>query len=291
MIALVQWLIKYALLEPFGTHSSLDGFSFFLLVFSSLCIAAAGNIINDIYDIKTDTINKPQRVIIDKHMSKNKAYTAFMVLNMVGVVAGFYLSHRVGKPSFFSVFILISFLLYLYAAYLKQTVLVGNVVVSILVAMSLIVVGIFDLVPMLTPSNHSLQLLFFKVIFDYALFAFTINLLREIAKDLEDIDGDYGSGMATLPIFLGRARTKNILVFLNVITLAGIIYYLNTNLYKQPIAIVYFLFFVVGPLIYISIKTFNSKTKTDFAHLSTMYKLVMCFGMLSLLLYKYVILN
>jgi len=116
------------------------------------------------------------------------------------VGTGFYVSHLVGKAPFFSIFVIISILLYVYASYLKRTLLIGNIVISGLVALSVIIVGIFELIPVMTAINQQTQWLFFKVILDYALFAFSLNLLREIAKDIEDIDGDYKAGMHTLPI-------------------------------------------------------------------------------------------
>ncbi|MEC3908447.1 geranylgeranylglycerol-phosphate geranylgeranyltransferase [Tamlana sp. 2201CG12-4] len=291
MIALVQLLIKYAFLEPFGAVTSLDGFGISLLIMATVCIAAAGNIINDINDIETDLVNKPERIIIGKAISEKLAYNLFIGLNLTGVALGFYLSHRVGSPSFFTIFILVSALLYIYATYLKQTFLIGNLIVSLLVAISILIAGFFELLPVMTISNRPTQIVFFKSILDYAIFAFTLNLLREIAKDIEDIDGDYKAGMNTLPIALGRDRAKNILSVLNFIPLAGIIYYMISNLYKQQIAVIYFLLLIIAPLIYICIKTFNAQSKKEFHHISSMYKLVMLFGMLSLLLYKYVILN
>jgi 4-hydroxybenzoate polyprenyltransferase len=291
MIAFTQLLIKYAFLEPFGVKTSLDDLGITLLIFATLCIASAGNIINDINDVETDFINKPEKLIVGNSISEKTAYNLFIVLNLIGVGIGFYLSHAIGKAPFFTIFVLISALLYVYATYLKRTFLVGNIIISILVALSLIIVGVFELLPSLTSSNRQTQLLFFKVIFDYSVFAFLINLLREIAKDIEDIDGDYKAGMNTLPIVLGRERAKNILSVLNFIPLAAIIYYVISDLYKQPVAVGYFLLAVIGPLIYITIKTFSGKSKQDFHHISNMYKLVLCFGMLSLLLYKYVILN
>lgn len=291
MIAIMQLLIKYAFLEPFGIETRLDGIGITLLIFATICIAAAGNIINDINDVETDFINKPKKLIVGKSISEKSAYNLFIVLNVIGVGVGFYLSHAVGKAPFFTIFVIISALLYMYATYLKRTFLIGNITISILVALSLIIVGVFELLPVLTPLNQQTQLVFFKVIFDYAVFAFTINILREIAKDIEDIDGDYNAGLHTLPIVLGRDRSKLILSVLNFIPLAAIIHYVISDLYKQPIAVGYFLICVIGPLIYITIKTFGSKSKQDFHHISNMYKLVMLFGMLSLLLYKYVILN
>ncbi|GAA4897736.1 geranylgeranylglycerol-phosphate geranylgeranyltransferase [Flaviramulus aquimarinus] len=291
MIALVQLLIKYALLEPFGVSTSLDGFGIMLLILATISIAAAGNIINDINDIETDIINKPEKVIIGKSISEKTAYNLFIILNLIGVGLGFYLSHKVNRAPFFSIFVIISVLLYVYATYLKRTFLIGNIIISILVALSLIIVGVFELLPNIMPSNQQTQIVFFKIILDYALFAFSINLLREIAKDIEDIDGDYNAGMNTLPIAIGRERTKNVLSVLNFIPLAAIIHYVISNLYKQQVAVGYFLIFVIAPLIYITIKTFSAETKKDIRYISNMYKLVMLFGMLSLLLYKYVILN
>jgi 4-hydroxybenzoate polyprenyltransferase len=291
MIALVQLLIKYALLEPFGVQTTLNAFGITLLILATICIAAAGNIINDIYDIETDIVNKPNTIIIDKSISEKTAYNLFIILNLIGVGVGFYLSHLVGRAAFFSIFVIISILLYVYASYLKRTLLVGNIVVSILVGLSLIIVGIFELIPAMTLSNQHTQVLFFKVILDYTLFAFCINLLREIAKDIEDIDGDYKAGMNTLPIAIGRERAKHVLTVLNFFPLAGIIVYVVSGLYKQPISVGYFLLFIIGPLTYVSIKTFGASTKKEMHHISNMYKLIMLFGMLSLLLYKYVILN
>lgn len=291
MIALVQLLIKYALLEPFGVLTSLDCIGVLMLIIATVSIAAAGNIINDIYDVETDLINKPEKVIIGKYISEKIAYNLFVILNLIGVGIGFYISHRVGKAPFFSVFVIISILLYIYASYLKRTLIVGNIVISALVALSIIIVGVFELIPSMTSQNQVTQLMFFKVILDYALFAFSINLLREIAKDIEDINGDYKAGMFTLPIAIGRERAKNILTILNFLQLFGIIYYVVSDLYRQPLAVAYFLLLVIGPLIYVTIKTFGANRKKDMHHISNIYKWIMLSGMLSLLLYKYVIMN
>jgi 4-hydroxybenzoate polyprenyltransferase len=291
MIALVQLLIKYALFEPFGVTITLNGFGFGLLMLSTLCIAAAGNIINDIYDVETDTINKPDKVIVGKTVSEKTAYNLFIILNVIGVGLGFYLSHLVDKSAFFALFVIISALLYVYATYLKQIVLIGNIVISCLVALSIIIVGLFELLPAITPENQETQLTFFKILLDYALFAFVINLIREIAKDIEDIDGDHKAGMNTLPIAIGRERASKVVFALTLLPLFGVAYYIMTYLYKHPIAVGCFLVFIIAPLLYISIKSFNAKTKKEYHHISNMLKLVMLFVMLSLLLYKFILLK
>lgn len=289
MITIVQLLIKYVLLEPFGVETSLNSLGISLLILATICIAAAGNIINDIYDVETDFINKPDKLIVGKLISEKTAYNLFIIFNVIGVGIGFYLSNYVGRSAFFSIFVIISALLYVYASYLKQMLIIGNVVISLLVALSLVVVGIFELLPGITSLNQQTQLTFFKIIFDYAVFAFIINLLREITKDIEDIDGDYKAGMNTLPIVIGRERATRILFFLSFIPLFIIVYYVINSLYKNQLAVFYFLILIIGPLTYTSIKLFNATTKKEFQHISNAYKLIMLFGMFSLLLYLFLL--
>jgi 4-hydroxybenzoate polyprenyltransferase len=291
MIILVQLLIKYALLEPYGAQTSLDTLGFSLLIFATTCIAAAGNIINDIYDLETDAVNKPNKVIIGKSISEKTAYNLFIAFNVIGVGIGFYLSNLVGKSTFFSLFVIISALLYIYASYLKRSLLIGNIVISLLVALSVLIVGIFDLLPSINLQNQQVQLAFFKIIFNYAIFAFMINLLREIAKDLEDVDGDYKLGMNTLPIAIGRDRATKVLFGLIFISLIIMVLHIVETLYKKPISVGYFLVFIVAPLIFILIKTFEAKTKKDYQYISNVLKLIMLFGMLSLLLYLLILMK
>ena len=289
MIAFVQLLIKYALFKPFNVDITLNWFGFLLLILSTLCIAAAGNIINDIQDVDTDIVNRPEKVIIGKKVTEKTAYNLFIILNVIGVGLGFYLSNLVGRSGFFAIFVIISALLYIYATYLKQTLLVGNIVISVLVAMSVLIVGLFELLPVVNTQNQATQLTFFKILLDYALFAFIINLVREVAKDIEEIDGDYKAGMNTLPIAIGRERATKVLFALTLLPLFGVVYYMLTYLYKQQIAVGYFLLFLVAPLLYITIKSFSAKTKKDVRHISTILKIVMFLGMLSLLLYVFIL--
>ncbi len=289
IIALMQILIKYALFLPFNIDITLNWFGFSLLVLSTLCIAGAGYVINDVYDVETDSVNRPDKVIVGKSISEKTANNLFIILNVIGVLIGFYLSHLVGKSGFFALFVIISALLYVYASYLKQTFLIGNIVVSILVALSLLIVGVFELLPAITSQNQATQLTMFKVLFDYALFAFIINLVREIVKDIQDIDGDHKVGMNTLPIVIGRDRAKNVVFVLSLAPILAIVYYLSTYLYKHTIVVIYFLVLVIAPLILVSIKIFNSKTKKEYQFISNLLKIVMLTGMLSMLLYPIIL--
>jgi len=289
IIVLVQILIKYALLIPSDATITLNWFGFLLLALSTLCIAAAGYVINDIYDVETDLVNKPDKVIVGKYISEKNAFNFFIILNFIGVLIGFYISHLVGKSGFFALFVIVSALLYVYASYLKQNLLIGNIVVAVVIALSLIFVGIFELLPVINSQNQNIQLSMFKIILHYALFAFIINFIREIVKDIQDVDGDHKAGMNTLPIVIGRERTKNILFVLSLVPVLAMVYYLSNYLYKYIIVVIYFLIAVVAPLILVSIKLFNAKSKKDFQLISNLLKIIMLTGVLSMLMYPLII--
>ncbi|WP_298904531.1 geranylgeranylglycerol-phosphate geranylgeranyltransferase [uncultured Psychroserpens sp.] len=288
MIIIAQVLIKYAFFEHFQTFTTLSNLGFIFLVLATVCLAAAGNIINDIYDVETDTINKPDRVLIGKQISEKAAYNLFFAFNIIGIILGFCLSYMIGKSSYFTIFVFISISLYIYASYLKGTVLFGNILISLLVAMSLLIVAIFDLLPVMITENRAFQLVFFDKIFDYAIFAFLINLVREVIKDIQDVDGDYKAGMHTLPIVLGRERATKIAFALSMIPIGAVIYFMATYLYQDVLAISYFLLCIIAPLIYATIKIFGAEHMKDYKHISSIYKLIMFLGILSLLLYPFI---
>lgn len=289
LIVLVQLLIRFALFEPFQIDVKLNIIGYSLLILATLCIAAAGNIINDIYDIETDRINKPDKIIVGKAVSEKMAFNLFLILNVIGVGIGFYLSHSIGKSPFFSIFVITSATLYVYASFLKQTPIIGNIVISLLVAMSILIVGVFDVIPAITESNRTTQITFFKILIDYAVFAFLINLVREMIKDIEDVDGDYNAQMNTLPIAIGRERAKHITFVVGLLPIIAVIYYIVTYLYKQQVAIGYFLACVLAPLIYAAIKIYLANSKKQYQHISFVFKIVMLLGMLSLLLYPFIL--
>ncbi len=286
-IALTQVFIKYGLFHPFGIEITLNGFGFALLVISTLCLAAAGNIINDINDVDIDRINKPSKLLIGTKISEKSAYRWFIILNVIGVAVGFYLSNLIGRAGFSALFIVISALLYLYSTYLKGILLIGNLVVSALVALSIIIVGLFDLLPTITPENQGTQSLIFSIVLDYALFAFFLNFIREIIKDLQDINGDKNGGLNTLPIAIGRKRATWIVFFLGVLAIGSVIFYMYKYLYQNQIAVLYFLFLIIAPLLYFCIKVYKSETVKEYKLLSNVLKIVMFLGMFSILVYQF----
>ncbi|HET8886608.1 MAG TPA: geranylgeranylglycerol-phosphate geranylgeranyltransferase [Salinimicrobium sp.] len=284
IIILTQCCIRFFLFEKFEVSPALELFDFFLLVIATVCLAAGGNIINDIYDVETDWVNKPSKLIIGKKISEKTALVFYIIFNFIAVGIGFYLSHRIGKSGFSVLFILISALLYFYSSRLKQSFLIGNILIGFLISLVFLIVGIFDLLPNFHFSNSENRHAF-NILFHFSIFAFLINFLREMLKDQEDINGDYKTGMKTMPIVLGRSRANKIIAVFSILPIAGIVYYIYTYLYENTFAVLFVLFFILGPLLYFAIKIFEIKKKRDYKRMSLILKILMLIGILAIVFY------
>lgn len=299
MLAFMQALFRYTYLKaatyntltPSNDYLSLTHFQFALLVLSTVCIAAAGYIINNIIDQENDEITKPKDRIVGKSISESLAYNLYVILNIIGVGIGFYLSNVVGKKGLFTIFIFTAALLYVYSTFLKRIVIVSNLVVAFILSFSIIILGIFDLFPATYDGNIVQMKKAFGVLFDYAVFAFIINWIREIVKDIEDTDGDYASGIQTLPILLGKTRTAKLVSIIIIIPILLLLYYINKNLLDYTYVFLYGLLFIVGPLLFCMIKLWSAKTKSEFKQISLVLKLVLFFGILSIAVITYAIKN
>ncbi|MBX2828249.1 MAG: geranylgeranylglycerol-phosphate geranylgeranyltransferase [Flavobacteriaceae bacterium] len=282
LIVLVQCLIKFALFDHWEVETQLTTIQFALLVVITLLIAGAGNVVNDIFDEAVDRVNKPDKMIVWRLISEKMAYNYYIVLNVIGVGLGFYLANSIDRPGLTAVFIVISALLYIYATHVKSMLLIGNILVSLLVAMSLLVLILFEIYPMIETTATPRQMGASKIVLFYAGFAFYINLIREIVKDLEDIDGDKNGGRNSLPIAMGRTRATHIVFVLAVLALVGILWLTYTKLYIHTWLSFYFVFLIAAPLLFFSIKAWNAESKKDFSLLSNLLKIIMLLGVCSL---------
>jgi 4-hydroxybenzoate polyprenyltransferase len=288
IIALVQAVFHFGFLkQQEGLLLALNNVEFILLMIATLCIASAGYIINNIVDQETDNITKPEKVIVGKYISETRAYNYYIALNIVGVLIGFFVANIVFKESFAAIFIVVAFILYLYATQFKQSLLAGNFLVSFLVAFSILLVGVFDLYPVITNENRPFLGILFQIIIDYAIFAFLLTFIREVVKDIEDYEGDLKTGMNTLPIYLGKEKTQKVVFGLSFIPLIALLYYLNANFVTLEYVIYYTLAFIVAPMLYFIIKIWQAKTQKDFNHVSTVLKVIMITGILSIIVITY----
>jgi 4-hydroxybenzoate polyprenyltransferase len=287
MLAFMQLVFRFLFLKESYIYLALTDFNYILLVISTVCIAAGGYVINNIMDQDTDEIAKPQNRVVGVSISETVAYNWYIALTIIGVGIGFYLSNVIYKPTFASMFILVATLLYVYATNLKQIPFLGNVIVALLLSISIIIIALFDVFPATDESNRSRMSEIFSILIDYAFFAFIINLIREMVKDMEDVDGDYQTGINTLPIAIGIQKTKMIVGVLTVIAIVILAYYVKTYLFELDYVVYYTLVLIVGPLIYFGVKLLNAKEKKEYHHLSLVLKLILFFGIISIAVIVY----
>ncbi|MEN8138473.1 MAG: geranylgeranylglycerol-phosphate geranylgeranyltransferase [Bacteroidota bacterium] len=285
MIAYIFILIKFFFLTTLNIPTFLDDIQFALFMASIIFISAAGYIINDIYDVEIDTINKPKKVIIGKYVSKNTAFNIYFAFNTLGLALGFYLSYIIGHLNFAFIYVASSLLLYQYAMTLKRSFIIGNLLISILAGLSIFIIALYDLLPAIEEDNIEVISQAFKVIGTYAGFAFFITLIREIVKDMEDIKGDRKFNVKSLAVEFGIEWTKKITSIITLIPLIAIFYYSLNFLSQQVYSISYVMIFIELPLLYFLIKINLSNEKSDFKKLSNLLKFIMFTGISSIFVF------
>ena len=147
IVALTQLIIKYKLINPFLDNFILSNNQFYILVLATIFITASGYIINDIYDVKTDKVNKENSRIIGKSITSRNAITWYILFNLLGLGLGIYIAYAVKKPYFSLIFIYCIFSLWAYSKRMKTSFLLGNVQVSFLTALAIFNVALFDMIP------------------------------------------------------------------------------------------------------------------------------------------------
>ncbi|MBX2900217.1 MAG: geranylgeranylglycerol-phosphate geranylgeranyltransferase [Cyclobacteriaceae bacterium] len=257
IIALAQYFAACFLID----RSALWDWRLLVLTVSTGIIAAAGYIINDYYDIKIDLINKPERVVIGKGITRRYALLFHTSLSLIGVALGFLVGLRIG-----AIHVVSAFLLWWYSNNLKRQPFIGNVIVALLTAAAVVLVTI-------------LYYQFYALVIIYAVFAFFMTLVREIVKDMEDLKGDNTFGCKTLPIVWGLRKTK--WVIYSILFVFGIVVlYLNYTFTRLPEY--YFLIFLFIPLGLFVARLLVADTKKDFYWLSQWCKIIMLLGIFSM---------
>jgi 4-hydroxybenzoate polyprenyltransferase len=282
LIALMQFYTEYFLLSNFGFETTLSNSLLYLLIISTFLITASGYIINDIIDVKGDVINKPNKVIITKNISIANALKLYRIGAFLGIITGSYIAFKIEKPFYSFYFVGISALLYFYSKYLKGKMLIGNFVVSILLAFSMIVVLLFDFPSSLNSLQSNLYLKIQSVIIMYSVFAFLLNFIREIIKDIEDVDGDYNQNYRTLPIIIGKKRTRNIAISITLFTLFLLLVVTFNLVDILTITFSYIIVLIVIPLIYFTYKLWSAATLKSYNHLSKVLKIIILLGIISI---------
>jgi len=303
IVALTQLLIKFSLINPFVDNFILSNTQFYLLVLATVFITASGYIINDIYDVATDKINKNEKRIIGKKIKSRNAIFWYIFFNSIGLLLGCYIACSVEKPAFGLIFFYCIFSLWTYSKHMKSAFLSGNLQVSFLTALSIFNVVLFDMIPNGINKTNG-ELMIFKIILCYTAFAFITTFIREMIKDLEDMEGDKKINANTLAIAYGIEKTKWISLIFTMLTFFGIAYFqyfqysIISSEFEYEISIwginkiaILYTFFLQILFLFLGFRIYYSQVKTDFYFISQFCKFIMIVGILSIPLFTYLHLN
>lgn len=253
----------YAYFSNNIAFSGKDYIHFTLLVSITVLIAGAGNIINDIFDVEADKINKPDKVFIGKAISKEDAQIVYWTLNSITLLLSFYLSYVLGSFWFVVIPAISFFGLWIYSKSLKKISFFGNLIVAVLTGIVPLFVGVFIHETLVLSGNvlnlDEIDLSISKtvhetiladgtngLVFFFVLFAFLLNFAREWIKDIEDIAGDKLIRSQSLAIQLGEKKMKMYTSFFLMMTIGFLVLILaNATDYTQLITIQFPLFIVI----------------------------------------------
>ncbi|MCF8257629.1 MAG: geranylgeranylglycerol-phosphate geranylgeranyltransferase [Flavobacteriales bacterium] len=223
IIGLIFILLRFGLIEGFyGTtllRSCLTGLHWWLMASATVLIAASGNVVNDIFDQDIDLHNRSSRRIIGPLVTEEAAWTLYYVLSGLGLALGILLAYLLGNTSNGLVFLLALGGLWFYSYSYKRQFLIGNLVVAFLAGLTVYLPLLFEM--QCDPDGWKF-LPWMPFIVAYAFFAALSTLIREMVKDMEDIEGDGTMGCRTVPIVIGAKATKIVVSLLTLILMAAV---------------------------------------------------------------------
>lgn len=291
-IALTQVLFEYCVYRKIYPDAIITGTEtkqFFFLVLASVMIAAAGYIINDYFDLNIDQVNKPGKVVVNVLISRRWVIFWHMFLSLLGLF--FTVSALPIAQHWHLVLANLGsiVLLWFYSTNLKKQLLIGNVLISVLTAWVIFIIFLSKYplhISEFLSVDHS-EVRFFRFTVLYASFAFVISLIREVIKDMEDMEGDRKYGCRTMPIVWGLNASKVFVAVWITVLVATVV---TVQFYVLPFgwwhSALYCMVFIVAPLLWIFKKLFSAQSPEDFHKLSSVVKLVMLTGIVSMIFFR-----
>lgn len=289
IIALTQIFVFYFLLKPVlnanGITPVLSHFLFILLVGSTVLLAAAGYLINDYFDVRMDTINKPNKLFVGKNVRRRSAIKWHIAISIIGLSIGFFVAHKVGIWSLGFIHLGCFIMLLQYSEIYKRKLLTGNLLIALLAAVTILVPALYETVSIsifYLKDSFTANYLIYTILL-YSGFAFITTIIREIVKDIEDMPGDIDSHCKTLPIVIGIEKAKNVLLLLMFVLLCTLSYYAYIRYINHDEKIfVYTILALILPCMYISYAIYTAQVPEQFKRISNLVKLVMVAGIATL---------
>jgi len=285
MIGVAYYLMKTNSFQKVDFHY-LD---YFLLIFSTMIIAAAGNVINDYFDVKADRINKPEKVIISKFMKPRWAILWHWTFNLVAFLIAVYLSVKYETLIFVFVHLLSINLLWFYSVQLKRKLIISNLIIAFLTALvPLLSVWFFKVlnessIPFSPYREESWSTyLDYSFVYFLAICAFIQNFAREINKDIHDIQGDMVAHVESLPMKIGKVKAAYLTIILIQIPLILFIFGFYLFDWFQVNKVTMILLLLSGAVNFTSALLYIIKKESTLTWINHLMKWSMFFGLICL---------
>ena len=231
------------------------------IVLATVCVVAAGYIINNFYDDKVDRINRPLKTGLDNYVRQETKLRLYFFLNFVGFLFGFFVSWKAGL--FFAVYI---FGIWFYSHKLKKYPFTGLISATSLTLMPFFVIFVYY-------KNFS------DIIFIHAIFLFLVIMVRELIKDLQNMKGAIANNYDTFPIVYGEKKTKQLSILLLFLTLIPIFF-----LFQHPALsyMKYYFYFAIVSLLFLAFYLWKSTERNQYRFLHNVLKILLLIGVFCL---------
>ena len=263
VLILAQYLAAIFIFSPKKyVRSIIIDVDLFYIVLASICVVAAGYIINNFYDVKVDRINRPLKAGLDDYVKQSTKLKLYFALNFLGFIFGFLIS--VKAALFFAVYI---FAIWFYSHKLKKYPFTGLVSATVLTILPFFAVFVYF-------KNFS------KIIFVHAVFLFLVLMVRELLKDLQNMKGAIVNDYDTFPVFYGEKKTKQLSIFLLILTLFPVVILFS---YPALSYMRYYFYFALIVLIFLGFYLWNSTETKQYRMMHNVLKVLLLIGVFSLI--------
>jgi 4-hydroxybenzoate polyprenyltransferase len=294
-IALTQILFYFCIIVPSfssaGINDPLGTEGLLYIIAASIFIAAGGYVINDYFDLNIDRVNKPGKLVVDHLIRRRWAIIWHFSFSLAGIILSLVVSYKLSNPLPAVFNVVTVFLLWFYSTSFKKQVLVGNIIISLLTGWVVLVLYVsVNPIGLMPSDSTSFKVLsrVYKFAVLYGGFAFIISLVREVIKDMEDIQGDAKYNCRTVPIVWGLPASKMFVAVWMIVLICSMVilqvYALQLSWWWSAL---YSIIFIITPLVTILRRLFPAVAPAQFHELSTLIKIVMLTGIVSMLFIKW----
>ncbi|MPM04355.1 1,4-dihydroxy-2-naphthoate octaprenyltransferase [bioreactor metagenome] len=289
IMALIMYFVRFFLFDSAlafeNIVSPLTELQFAMLVGMFVLFGAGGYSLNDYFDIGMDEINNPGKTVLRDKLPLSAGLNWFFILTAAGLVVGFILAFMLKSTTLYFMPVFLAAMYWFYSTKYKREFLSGNLVVSLMAAFNVGIIYIYYIMAFVKVGTIPVIMMPYinTTVIIFTSFAFYITFIREVVKDIPDMEGDKEFECNNLPIKLGVKNTKIILLSLSVVFLAALTYFAFYSFQLSKSYLMYFIVILLIPYwIFIMRSLWIAKEKKDFKDLATMLKIYMIAGIFSL---------